>query len=136
MTLVEPEEPVRPEIRVEDHPARKLLLLLSIIAIGLVSVAILRPTGESTEEWLAPYIGSSLRVMIHTDPGAAPDDLEWLEPVTLMEIAPRDGVPSALLLLEEMSPAGDPGAPAELWLPLERVAEVWVGPKRVFRDRN
>jgi hypothetical protein len=39
------------------------------------------------------------------------------------------------LLLEGMSPIGDPGAPAHIWLPLDRILEVWAGAERVFFRR-
>ena len=119
-----------------DHPARRLVVLGVLLALGFATVAVLRPPRRGAAEVLALYRGESVRLVVRTDPGAAPDDLEWFEPVTVVELAPRDGVPSVRLRLDGMTPLDDPAGEAHLWLPVDRVAEVWVGPKRVFRDRG
>lgn len=119
-----------------DHPARSLVAILAILALGGIAVVLLRPVDRGPEEALAARLGVSLRLVIRTEPGAAPDDREWLEPVTPVELADRDGARAVYLLLEGMSPVGDPGAPAHLWLPLERILEVWAGPERVYFRRG
>jgi hypothetical protein len=123
----------RHSIPVGEHPARRLVAVLAIFALGFLAVAIFRPDAEDAAAALAPHLGQSLRLVIRTEPGAAPDDREWLEPVTLEEIAEHDGAPAARLRLEGMSPIDRPGAPARLWIPLERVLEVWIGGERIYR---
>jgi len=119
-----------------DHPARSLVAILALLALGFLAVALLRPRDEGPEAALANRIGVSLRLVIRTEPGAAPDDRDWFEPVTPVELGEHEGAPSVRLLLEEMSPFGEPGAPAHLWIPLERILEVWAGAERVYRRRE
>ena len=116
---------------VREHPARKLAVLLVVVVTGLLTVFFLRPSDQNVEERLGLYIGSSLRLLIRTDPGAAPDDLERLEPVVLEAIETVEGVPTARLRLEGMTSVGAPEEPAILELPLDRIVQAAVGPRRI-----
>jgi hypothetical protein len=130
--VADPLDPALQTIAPSDHPLRTFIALVAAIALGLLAVLVLRPRDEGPAAALEPRIGTSLRLVIRTEPGAAPDDREWLEPVTPVELADREGVASVHLLLDGMSPIGEPGAPAPLWIPLERVLEVWVGAERIY----
>ena len=125
-------DPISPR----DHPARSLVAIFALLALGFLAVALLRPRDEGPEAALASRLGVSLRLVIRTEPGAAPDDRDALEPVTPVELGEHEGAPSVRLILDGMSPIGEPGAPAYLWIPLERILEVWVGPERVYFRRG
>ena len=120
------------EIAIGDHPARRLVALAMIIGLGILAVVIFRPPGRGAEESITPYLGESVQIVIHTEPGAAPDDLQRFEAVSLVEIGDYAGERAVKVRFEEMTPVHDPGGNAEIWFPLDRIAAVWVGPLRVY----
>lgn len=114
-----------------EHPARRLAVVLVLMVLTATAILILRSGDQDTEGSLAPYLGETARLVIHTEPGAAPDDLESFEDVTLLEIGDHDGE-RALRIGLAMQPVGPTTGAAELWIPLDRIAAVWIGPLRVY----
>ena len=125
-------EPGDGSISIEDHPARRFVALAMVIVIGVGTVLIFRAPDRGAEAGIAPYLGETVDLVIHTEPGAAPDNLERFKDVTLLEIADEAGERSLKIRLEGMTPIHDPEGKAELWIPVDRVAAVWVGPLRVY----
>ena len=103
-----------------------------VLVLGVIAVLVFRPREVGPAEGIAPYLGETVQLAIHTEPGAALDDLQRFEDVTLLDIADSGGEPSLKIRLERMAPIHDPEGSAELWIPLDRVASVWVGPLRVY----
>ena len=120
-----------PAIAPGEHPARRFAVVVVLMVLTATAILFLRPGDRGAEASLAPYLGESARLVIHTEPGAAPDDLESFEDVTLLEIGDHDGE-RALRIGLAMQPVGPTTGAAELWIPLHRVAAVWIGPLRVY----
>lgn len=105
-----------------------------MLVIGATAVLLLRPSDRSPEARIGLYLGETAAVAIAVD-GAPAGTVEWLDPVVLEELGVEDGVPSVRIRLTGMEPAANSAAEAQLWIPLDRIAEVRVGPVPIYRAR-
>ncbi len=123
------------DLLVTEHPARRFVSLLFVILILGLGAWALRDSNRSAEDVLTPYLGESVRLWIRTDQGAAEGDLELLEDIRLLEISsPSQGPPKVKVELQGHSASNQPDGSSSMWLPLDQVVEVWIGPLRVYRQ--
>ena len=121
---------------VTEHPARRFVSLLFVIIILGFGVWALRGSNRSAEDVLTPYLGESVRLWIRTDAGAAAGDLELLEDIRLLEISSTGGSPKVKIELQGHSSSNQPDESSSMWLPIDQVVEVWIGPLRVYRQEE
>ena len=121
------------EIDVADHPLRRIVLLGVILLLAGAVVIFGRPASEDPQLALAPHLGSVGTILFRTDPGAAPDDREWLRDVLLIGFAERGEIPVLEVTFSGQVTVHGGDGDARIPIPVERLLEVYIDDEPIFR---